>query len=247
MKSKPTLALLHGWGMNPRVFDVLAASLENHCTLLPLALPGHGGARILSDNSLATWASHIAQQVPSHAILLGWSLGGQLAIRIALDSPARVSQLILMSTTPKFVLGYGWQAGIPHQDLQAFATDMQADTRATLLRFLSLQTRGATGQKALLQNLRASLFSQALPHAHALQAGLEMLLHTDLRTQVCQISLPTLVIHGSLDKLTPPAAGAWLAKNIPSVRHELIDGAAHAPFLSHTQPVAKAILEARHD
>ena len=247
MKSKPTLALLPGWGMNPRVFDVLGAQLKDDCTMLPLALPGHAGTRILSINSLATWASHIAEQLPAQAILLGWSLGGQLAIRIALDSPERVSRLILMSTTPKFVLDSDWQAGIPIQDLQAFAADMQADTRATLLRFLSLQTRGATGQKAILQNLRTALFSQALPHAQALQAGLEMLLHTDLRTEVCQLSLPTVVIHGTLDKLTPPAAGDWLAKNIPSARHELIDGAAHTPFLSHTQPVAEAILEALHD
>ena len=247
MKSKPTLVLLHGWGMNPRVFDALDAQLKDDCTLLPVALPGHGGMRILSDNSLATWASHIAEQLPSQAILLGWSLGGQIAMRIALDSPERVSRLILMSTTPKFLLDSDWQAGIPAQDLQAFAADMQADTRATLLRFLSLQTRGATGQKAILQNLRAALLSQALPHAQASQAGLEMLLHTDLRTEVYQLALPTLVIHGSLDKLTPPAAGAWLAKNIPSARHELIDGAAHAPFLSHTQPVAEAILEALHD
>ena len=247
MKSKPTLALLHGWGMNPRVFDALGAQLKDDCTLLPLALPGHGGTRILSDNSLATWASHIAEQLPSQAILLGWSLGGQLAMRIALDSPERVSRLILMSTTLKFVLASDWQAGIPVQDIQAFATDMQADTRATLLRFLSLQTRGATGQKAILQNLRAALFSQALPHPHALQAGLEMLLHTDLRSEVCQLSLPTLVIHGTLDKLTPSAAGDWLANHLASARYQLIDGAAHAPFLSHTAQVAEAILEALHD
>lgn len=247
MKSKPTLALLHGWGMNPRVFDVLTASLENHCALLPLALPGHGGTAALPDNTLTTWASHIAEQLPFGAALCGWSLGGQIAMRIALDYPERVSRLILMSTTPKFVLAPDWQAGIPYQDLQAFAADMQTDTRATLLRFLSLQTRGASGQKALLQNLRASLFSQALPHPQALRAGLEMLLHTDLRTEVCKLSPPTRVIHGSLDKLTPPAAGDWLAKNIPSARHELIAGTAHAPFLSHTKPVAEAILEALHD
>lgn len=247
MKSKPTLALLHGWGMNPSVFDALAAQLKDDCTLLPLALPGHGGARILSDNSLATWAPHIAQQLPAQAILLGWSLGGQLAMSIALDFPERVSRLILVSTTPKFVLSPDWPAGMPEQDLQAFGVDLQHDTRGTLLRFLSLQTRGATAQKAILQDLRASLSTQALPDTQALQVGLKMLLHTDLRTKVCQLSLPTLVIHGSLDKLASPAAGAWLAKNIPSARHELIDGAAHAPFLSHTAHVAEAILEALHD
>lgn len=247
MQSKPTLALLHGWGMNPRIFDALGAQLESHFTLLPLALPGYGGAVALPVNSLATWASHIAEQLPPHTMLLGWSLGGQIAMRIALDYPGRISRLILISTTPKFVSGPDWQAGIPYEDLQTFGADMQHDTRATLLRFLSLQTRGAAAQKALLQNLRASFFSQPLPHPQALVAGLEILLQTDLRAEVAQLAQPTKVIHGSLDKLTSPGAGTWLAKNLPSAQHCLIDGAAHAPFLSHTQQVAEAILETLHD
>lgn len=247
MKPKPTLALLHGWGMNPRVFDTLRAQLQNDCTLLPLALPGHGGTCALADNNLTTWVAHIAQQLPSQSILLGWSLGGQIALRIALDYPARISRLILMSTTPKFVSSSDWKAGIPHEDLQTFGADMHHDTRATLLRFLSLQTRGATTQKDILQKLRASLFSLALPNAQALQAGLAMLMHTDLRVAVTQITQPTTIIHGSLDKLTPPAAGDWLANHLPYARYELIDGAAHAPFLSHPKPVADVILKALHD
>lgn len=247
MKSKPTLALLHGWGMNPRLFDALSAQLVNQCTLLPLALPGHSGAASLPTNTLTAWASHIAEQLPRQTVLLGWSLGGQIAMRIALDHPDIIKRLILLSSTPKFVADVGWHAGITREDLQAFGADMQNDTRASLLRFLSLQTRGATAQKSILHTLRASFFSEPLPEAHTLAAGLEMLLDTDLRADVGQLAQPTTVIHGSLDKLTPPAAGDWLAKNLPSAQYCLVDGAAHAPFLSHTQLVAEAIVEALHD
>lgn len=238
------LALLHGWGMNPRVFDALNAQLQDHVTLLPLALPGHGGVAALPINTLATWATHIAGQLPPHTALLGWSLGGQVAMRIALDNPAQIERLILISTTPKFVSDERWQAGVAHQDLQAFGADMQTDARATLLRFLSLQTRGVPAQKAILQSLRASLFSVRLPEPQALAAGLAMLLQTDLRAEAAALKPPTLVVHGGQDKLTPPDASAWLAKNLPSAQCCLIDGAAHAPFLSHTQQVAEAILGA---
>lgn len=247
MNSKPTLALLHGWGMNPRVFDVLHVPLAAHCTLLPLALPGHGGADLLSINTFSTWVSHIAERLPTQAVLLGWSLGGQLAMRIAHNYPAIIRRLILISTTPKFVTGEGWQAGMAREDLQAFGADMLDDANATLLRFLSLQTRGATNQKTLLQALRTSFFAEPIPKASALAAGLDMLLHTDLRDGVKQLTQPATVIHGSLDKLTPPAAGNWLADNLPSAQYAVIDGAAHAPFLSHTQQVVEAILEALHD
>lgn len=247
MKSKPTLALLHGWGMNPGVFDGLAAPLNDHFTLLPLALPGHGGAEILATNTLSTWSAQLSKQLPQQTMLLGWSLGGQVAMRMALDYPAQIKRLILVSSTPKFVRDDSWQAGLPLADLNAFGEDMQSDTRATLLRFLTLQTRGASTQKRLLESLRATFFAVPLPVPQALSAGLEILLHTDLRTEVKTLSQPALLIHGSLDKLTPTSAGAWLAGAIPHAKYCLIDGAAHAPFLSHTQQVAEAILEGAHD
>lgn len=246
MKSKPTLALLHGWGMNPRVFDRVVAQLTEHLTLLPLALPGHDGTEILTTNTLATWATHLSK-LPEQTMLLGWSLGGQVAMRIALDQPALIKRLILVSSTPKFVLDDSWQAGIPPADIMSFGGDMQRDTRATLLRFLTLQTRGANAPKALLESLHETFFAAPLPVARALSAGLEILLHTDLRAAVATLTQPTLVIHGSLDKLTPPNAGAWLAEAIPHAKYRLINGAAHAPFLSHPQQVAEAILEWMHD
>lgn len=247
MMSKPTLALLHGWGMNQRVFDVLVAPLKDHFTLLPLALPGHGGTEILTTNTLTAWAAQLCTELPPQTVLLGWSLGGQVAMRIAVDHPSKIERLILVSSTPKFVLDDNWQAGIPLADIMRFGEDMQTDTRATLLRFLTLQTRGASAQRTLLETLRETFFSAATPAPQALSAGLQMLLHTDLRTEVATLNQPALVIHGSLDKLTPPSAGAWLAEAIPNAKYCLINGAAHAPFLSHTQQVAAAILEGAHD
>ena len=247
MKSKPTLALLHGWGMNPRVFDGIVTQLNQHFTLLPLALPGHDGTEISTTNTLATWAEQLSTQLPEQTMLLGWSLGGQVAMRIAQDYPAQIERLILVSSTPKFVLDDNWQAGIPLADITSFGEDIQRDTRATLLRFLTLQTRGASAQSALLETLRENFLAAPMPAPQALSAALEMLLHTDLRMEVATLTQPTLIIHGSLDKLTPPRAGAWLAEAIPDAKYCLIDGAAHAPFLSHTQQVAEAILEFAHD
>jgi pimeloyl-[acyl-carrier protein] methyl ester esterase len=66
-----------------------------------------------------------------------------------------------------------------------------------------------------------------------LQAGLDILLETDLRAQIGNLTNPTLVMHGDYDKLAPVAAGRWLAQQIPSARLEICQGASHAPFLSH--------------
>lgn len=238
---KPVLALVHGWGMNARVFDALAARLAADFEVRALDLPGHGGRDDAADNTLQGWADDLVRQLPDNAILLGWSLGGQVAMRAALDHPHKIARLVLLASTPKFVAGEGWEHGMAPADLQDFGAALLADPQATLLRFLSLQTRGMNGQKTLLQQLRQSLLAAPAASREALAGGLAILHDTDLRAELPLLMLPTLVLHGALDTLTPPAAGAWLAEALPATRHIGFPRAAHAPHLSHGEEVAAAI------
>jgi pimeloyl-[acyl-carrier protein] methyl ester esterase len=245
--AKPVLALLHGWGMNARVFDTLADRLAAEFDVRLLDLPGHGGRAALADNTLQVWADDLAEQLPDGALLLGWSLGGQVAMRAALDHPRRIARLILLASTPKFVATGDWPHGMGHADLEAFGAALLADPGTTLLRFLSLQTRGMPGQKALLQHLRQTLLAAPAADRDALAAGLAVLHDTDLREDLARLTQPTLVLHGALDTLTPAAAGAWLAAALPAAQHLEFERAAHAPHLSHAKEVANAIGRFAHD
>jgi pimeloyl-[acyl-carrier protein] methyl ester esterase len=238
---KPVLALVHGWGMNARVFDTLAALLAGDFDVRPLDLPGHGGRDALPHDTLGSWADDLARQLPARATLLGWSLGGQVAMRAALDHPHKIGHLVLLASTPRFVVADDWAHGMAAADLEAFGTALMADPQATLLRFLSLQTRGMVGQKALLQRLRQTLLAAPAARAGALASGLAMLRDTDLRAELRRLAQPALILHGALDTLTPPAAGAWLADALPAAQHVELPRAAHAPHLSHAEDVAMAI------
>ena len=238
---KPVLALVHGWGMNARVFDTLAELLADDFEVCALDLPGHGGRAALPHNTLQTWADDLAQQLPDNVTLLGWSLGGQVAMRAALDHPHKIAHLILLASTPRFVIAEDWTRGLAPVDLQDFGTAFLADPQGTLLRFLSLQTRGMANQKTLLQQLRQMLLAAPAPRSDALAGGLAILRDTDLRDELPRLVQPTLVLHGALDTLTPPAAGAWMAKTLPAARHVEFARAAHAPHLSHGADVAAAI------
>jgi len=244
---EPVLVLLHGWGMNARVFDALADSLAAEFDVRALDLPGHGSRAPLAENTLQAWADDLAGQLPDGATLLGWSLGGQVAMRAALDHPQRIARLVLLASTPRFVATDDWPRGMAAADLQAFGAALLADPEATLLRFLSLQTRGMAGQKALLQHLRQTLLAAPAPDGAALAAGLAILRDTDLRADLPRLAQPTLVLHGALDTLTPATAGAWLAGAIPHARHIEFERAAHAPHLSHADVVADAIGRFVHD
>jgi len=244
---KPVLALVHGWGMNARVFDALADVLAADFEVRALDLPGHGGRDALADNTLQGWADDLVQQLPDNATLLGWSLGGQVAMRAALDHPHRIARLVLLASTPKFVATEDWARGMASADLEEFGAALLADPQATLLRFLSLQTRGMPGQKTLLQQLRQTLLAAPAPRSEALAGGLAILRDTDLRSELSRLTQPTLVLHGALDTLTPPAAGTWLAETLPAAQHVEFPRAAHAPHLSHREAVAAAIGRFVHD
>jgi len=244
---KPVLALVHGWGMNARAFDPLAELLADVFELRALNLPGHGGRAALTHNTLQSWADDLAQQLPERTTLLGWSLGGQVAMRAALDHPHTITRLILLASTPKFVAAADWEAGMADADLQAFGADLLNDAQATLLRFLSLQTRGMAGQKNLLQQLRQTLLAAPPVDGEALASGLAMLRDTDLRAELSSLTQPALVLHGALDTLTPPGAGNWLAAHIPVAQHIEFSRAAHALNLSHAEEVAAAIGAFAHD
>ena len=239
--SRPVIAMVHGWGMNARVFDALAERLAPAFDVRALSLPGHGGRAALARNALQDWADDMASQLPEHSTLLGWSLGGQVAMRAAIDHPDTVSRLILMSSTPKFVASGDWVHGMALSDLQAFGSDLLNTPQPTLLRFLSLQTRGVAGQKALLQQLREAFLAAPTGDAGALNHGLDLLCNTDLRAEVPRLMQPTLVLHGGLDTLTPSAAGVWLADHLPHARHVEFARAAHAPHLSHVEEVAAEV------
>ena len=238
---KPVIALVHGWGMNARVFDTLAERLADDFDVRALDLPGHGGRTALAVNSLRNWADDLASQLPPHSTLLGWSLGGQVAMRAAIDHPDAVARLIVMSSTPKFVASDAWSHGMALSDLLTFGAALLDDTQSALLRFLSLQTRGVAGQKALLQQLRAAFLAAPIGDAEALKRGLELLRTTDLRAELSRLLQPALVVHGALDTLTPIAAGAWLSSHLPRAQHIEFARAAHAPHLSHGDEVAAAI------
>ena len=239
--SKPVIAMAHGWGMNACVFDTLAERLVDDFDVRALNLPGHGGRASLAVNTLQSWADDLVSQLPPQSILLGWSLGGQVAMRAAIDHPENIARLIVMASTPKFVMDDDWPYGLSWVDLQSFGESLIRDPQSTLLRFLSLQTRGAADQKALLQQLRATFLTTPPSDTESLQHGLALLHSTDMRAELPRLMQPALILHGGLDTLIPAAAGNWLAEHLPRARCIEFEHAAHAPHLSHGDEVAAVI------
>jgi pimeloyl-[acyl-carrier protein] methyl ester esterase len=237
----PDLVLIHGWGLNGGVWDALAPLLESDFRVTRVDLPGHGRSAWRGDEGLDGLARAVLESVPERAAWLGWSLGGLVAARAALASPARIERLVLVAATPSFVSRPGWPTAMAPGLLETFARDLQRDYPRTLQRFLALQVRGSEAAGSVLRELRARLLQHAQPAPEALLAGLDILRATDLRERFADIACPVLLLMGARDTLVPAAAAQPAADLLPDARVELIDGAGHAPFIARPAAVAGII------
>ncbi|MCB1726895.1 MAG: pimeloyl-ACP methyl ester esterase BioH [Gammaproteobacteria bacterium] len=227
------LVLLHGWGMNAAVWEPLLPRLTSHFEVTVVELPGHGGSSAAPAADLDDWAMRCAAVAPLRAHWVGWSLGGQVALQVALSAPERVSGLSLMATTPRFVQGADWPCAMPGDTFRQFASTLGDDPGATLQRFLGLQVKGAEHARDTLRLLRAELAQRPPASEAGLTQGLTLLLETDLRTALPNLQCATQWLLGSRDTLVPLQLGEALRAILPTARVDEIAGAGHAPLLSH--------------
>ncbi|MGH8281267.1 MAG: pimeloyl-ACP methyl ester esterase BioH [Gammaproteobacteria bacterium] len=238
----PDVFLVHGWALHSGVWTGIIPMLAQTCRVTCVDLPGHG---FNHERPMPATLTELAQQLvsvaPKHAVWLGWSLGGLVCLRAALDFPGQLRALVLVSTTPRFVTADDWPCAMSPAQLQQFVTELERDYRKTVKRFLALQVRGGESAREVLRQLRETVFARGTPQASSLRQGLALLGDSDLRTVLEHIDLPTLVMVGEYDRLTPPQAGTVLAAAIPGAKLLQFSRAAHALVLSHPAEFIEAL------
>jgi len=225
----PPKVFLHGWGQSRQIWKQQQACFPNARIL---NLPGHGGAADASD-----WVTAISEQLPaSPSIIIGWSLGGIIAMQLALAAPEKVEALVLVSTTPSFCAKTGWEYGCRDEVLQAFASGIESNSAKTMSRFFALMFQGDDISRQQYNEIARTAFDKSNPPSETgLSHGLELLERCDLRQQFTQIQQPTLVIHGEQDAVIPCSAGQQLAEGIAHSRWHPITRCGHVPFLTHSK------------
>jgi 2-succinyl-6-hydroxy-2,4-cyclohexadiene-1-carboxylate synthase len=97
-----TLVLIHGFGGTRHAWDGVAARLDRE-RYLPLALdlPGHGAlATAPPPITFAGCMREILSRTPERFVLCGYSLGGRVALHVALAAPERLAALVLLAADP---------------------------------------------------------------------------------------------------------------------------------------------------
>lgn len=244
--SKPTLLLIHGWGMNPSLWDDLAQPLSEHFEVHCPALPGHGGTPPVPGWSAESLASDWLQAWPD-AFWVGWSLGAQVALAAAIQAPEdkddnqRVRGAVLLGGTPRFVATDDWSCAMPEHEFNTFQDQCKATPENTLQQFLGLQVLESAQSGRTLRALRQAVATAPAPGREGLLDGLRVLRNLDMRADLAKVRCPVLWLSGDSDHLTPHEAARWSATKMPHSQVECLPGAGHAPLISHKDEVLRQI------
>src|SRR3989338_11400445 len=180
--SQNPVVLLHGWGLNHQVWSQLVLALPKELDVHTPDLPGFGLSPCPVSYDIDSVLAQLAEQIPDQSTVVGWSLGGLLAIALASRYPDKVKKLGLIASSPCFMTKENWP-GMESKIMQQFASQLQQDLALTVERFLAIQAMGSSTARQDIKLLKQAVLSLPLPPAFALQGGLELLANLDLRQE----------------------------------------------------------------
>jgi pimeloyl-ACP methyl ester carboxylesterase len=230
----PTLVLVHGAGGTRLHWPGELRRLPE-AAVYTIDLPGHGRSKGGGSDTIQEYAEIVVAFLHAvhveRAVITGHSMGGAIAQTLALDLADCVDGLVLVGTGARLRVAPAILEGIRSDFEQSvdviarFAWSPDAPPTLTKL-----------GRQALLETGPDVLWGDFVACDRF-----------DVMKQVGEIKVPTLVIAGSADQLTPVKYARFLAESIPGARLATIEGAGHMMMLERPAEVVKAIREFLRD
>jgi pimeloyl-ACP methyl ester carboxylesterase len=238
--SGPLVLLLHAWVTDRTVWARQVQALRDRATLVAVDLRGHGeSSKPRTGYTLRAMADDLERLIAvlgaRRLAVVGWSMGGVLAVELARRLGDRLAALGLVSTTAGIPLGDPAQGDRAAAVRSAMSADFRGFVRSFTASFF------ATGKASPLHPWLAGLAEKTPPHAAA--ACFETFLAADLADAVSAVRVPTAVLHGRHDALLPLAHAEAVAGRIPGARLAVFEQSGHAPLLEEPDAVSAALGE----
>jgi len=228
--SQPVI-LLHSGGMAGEEWQPQIPALAQRYRVLVPDLPGHGNAPSDGTFDIMAAADALAAEMPDNSDVVGWSLGGLVALHLAIRYPHKVRRLCLTSSFAKFLAASDYPQGQSRTALDKMIGLFEQDYPKYMRQFLQLQLLNTPDGEEIIASVLPDMVKNGAPAA--LKAALDALSLADARPFLRQIRQPVLLVYGGKDSITPPRMGEYLEQHLPFAELQIIEKAAHAPFLSH--------------
>jgi malonyl-CoA O-methyltransferase len=234
------LVLLHGWGCDSASWQPLLPALRAHGEVIAVDLPGFGDSEPVPGFDLDAVLQSLEDVLPPRATLIGWSLGGMLAVALAERCPTKVRRVITLASNLAFVARPDWTTAMAPAINRRFTAGFQADPSATWRRFTGLMAQGDSAERGLLKQLR-SAFSGPEVSGHSWFEALQLLAMLDNRDRFSQLTQPGLHLYAEADALVPASAAQAVAALNPRQEVAVLSETAHALHWSRPSEVAEYI------
>jgi pimeloyl-[acyl-carrier protein] methyl ester esterase len=237
------IVLIHGWCMSSAVwkyqFDSLVGWTPDSYRLIAPDLRGHGRSReITSRMTFDCFADDLADLFGSlrlsNALLLGWSMGGQIALQASVKMQEKLAGMILISSTPKFAASYDFLFGLTLSETNGMRLKMQRNIQRAREGFCArLFAEDELENNPLSAEIRELLAEIPLPKTTSALEAIDELVNSDMRVLLPEITIPTMIVNGTDDKICIPQASSYMKEMIHGAEQLIFERCGHVPFITN--------------
>jgi pimeloyl-ACP methyl ester carboxylesterase len=238
-KSLPAIVFLHGAGFDHTTWALHSRWFAHHgYGVLAPDLPGHGRSSDVALPDIAHMADWTAALLDAAGLakarLVGHSMGSLIALETAARHPAKVSGLSLIGTAATMTVGPDLLKAAEANNHDAvdmvsiWGLGYQAELGGSLAPGLWMHS----GAQRVLENCRPGVLFNDLSACNAYQNAL---------AAAAQITVPTTLILGERDMMTPTKAGKALAAALPNARTVVLPGAGHMMMVERPDELLAAL------
>jgi pimeloyl-[acyl-carrier protein] methyl ester esterase len=181
----------------------------------------------------------IAKAAKNHERIIGWSLGGQLAVRAIAEGLIKPKKLVLIGVPFQFVKNNSLPIGMPAGTYDTFKQNYAANPDRTLRKSWELIAYGDSEEAKIKLQLGKHDRKKILEKNW--QRWLEHLNNFSCDTLRFENFPPTLIIQGDQDAIVRYQQAEFFARHLPHSRLHTMPGCGHAPHWHDTQKIQELI------
>jgi pimeloyl-ACP methyl ester esterase len=230
------LVFLHGWAMSGRVWR-FQQNLADSRRLIFLDQRGHGQSSPAPGYTVEDFAADLELFFEKldleNAVLVGWSMGVQVALKAYPALRSRLDALVLVGGTPRFTACEDFPHGQAPLEVKGMGLRLRRDYQKTMGDFFKGMFAAGEMDNAQYQRIvHEIVMGGRSADPDAARQALQVFSVADLREELVSIDRPVLLVHGELDTICPAAASVYMAERLPGATLKLMAGCGHAPFMT---------------
>jgi 3-oxoadipate enol-lactonase len=242
----PPVVCLHSLFLDPSSFDGLVAAGKGRFRFVRPTFPGQGTrtdeavGTVTMDDCAADVISSLDELGITRYALIGQSMGGDVAVRMAAFRPAAVNALVFVGSSVRAEPDEQRKAFtgvVNHMESNGFDELIQQTVMQIML---GATTRQNPEKHALVEEFCRRFAALPANLAHATRGVVDRADATDL---LGTVTAPTLVINGTDDIARPPAWTAELLSHLRGAKHVELEGVGHSPTQEAPETVLPLILD----